>query len=135
MLKENYMPHVYKDACRLEKQDKIGDKGCVALVNFYTDLSQPEAWREGEKAFGNRHIAQGTAIATFEDANWPALGNGNHAGFYLGQVADGIYIMDQWPDAFQKPLISMHFLHRLGKDEHGKYIDPARNADAYCVIE
>lgn len=129
------MPHVYKDACQLEKHDKIGDKGCLALVKFYTDLGRAESWHEGEKVFGNRHMAQGTAIATFQDATWPALGNGNHAGFYLGQVSDGIYIMDQWPDSLEKPVISMRFLYRLGKDEHGKYIEPAKNADAYHVIE
>lgn len=129
------MPHVYREARQLDKKDKIGDKECVTLVKHYTGLGWTGLWREGEKVVGNKNIAQGTAIATFVDGKWPALNTGNHSGFYLGQVSNGIYIMDQWPDMIYKPKISMRFLYRLGKDKNGKYINPPQNADAFSVIE
>ena len=128
------MPHVYRDARQLEKKDKIGDKECVTLLKHFTDLGWTGAWR-GEKVVGNSRLAQGPAIGTFVDGKWPRLNTGNHSGFYLGQVSNGIYIMDQWPDEKRKPKISMRFLYRLGKDKNGRYIDPPQTADAFSVIE
>jgi hypothetical protein len=135
LLREFRMPHVYPEARKLEKHDKIGDKECVTLIKHYTNAGPARFWREGEKVLGARNLAQGTAMATFVDGRWPQLNRGNHSGFYLGQVSNGIYIMDQWPDDGKKPKISMRFLYRLGKDKSGKYIDPPQNADAFSVIE
>lgn len=67
------------------------------------------------------------------DFHVPALQNRLRLG--RGQVSNGIYIMDQWPNMMQKPKISMRFLYRLGKDKNGKYINPPQNADAFSVIE
>lgn len=129
------MPHVYPDARKLEKKDKIGDKECVTLVKHFTDAGPAHSWREGAKVIGTRNIAQGTAIGTFVGGKWPMLNTGNHSGFYLGQVSNGIYIIDQWPDDAAKPKISMRFLYRLGKDKNGNYINPPQNADAFSIIE
>lgn len=129
------MPHVYSDARKLEKKEKIGDKECVTLVKHFTDAGAAQFWREGAKVMGNHNIAQGTAIGTFVDGKWPRLSTGNHSGFYLGQVSNGLYIMDQWPSDASKPKISMRFLYRLGKDKSGKFINPPQNADAFSIIE
>jgi hypothetical protein len=129
------MPHVYKDARKLEKKDKIGDMECVYLVKHFAGLGWTGSWREGAPVVGNKTIAEGTAIATFVGGKWPGLSTGNHSGFYLGQVSNGIYIIDQWPNMMQKPKISKRFLYRLGKDKNGKFINPTENADAFSIIE
>lgn len=129
------MPHVYKDARLLDGQEKIGDMECVYLVKHYTDLGWTGSWREGEKVVENKNIASGTAIATFVNGKWPGLAHGNHAAFYTGQVSNGIYILDQWPDMDKKKKISKRFIYRLGKDKNGNYIRPTENADAYSIIE
>jgi hypothetical protein len=50
----------------------------------------------------------------------------------MGQVSEGIYIMDQWPG---KKKIGKRFIRRKGKDAHGNFITPSDNADAFFVIE
>jgi hypothetical protein len=129
------MPHVYREARQLQGKDKVGDEECVALVKHYTSAGPARFWRAGEKVVGNKNIAHGTAIGTFVNGRWPQLSTGNHSGFYLGQVSNGIYIMDQWPRDARKPKISMRFLYRLGKDKNGNYVNPPQNADAFSIIE
>lgn len=130
------MAHVYAEARQLEGKPKVGDKECVALLKQYTSLGWTGSWKQGIQVIGNRDsIAQGTAIGTMVDGKWPNLSTGNHSGFYLGQVSNGIYIIDQWPNDATKPKISKRFLYRLGKDKNGKFIDPPQNADAFFVIE
>lgn len=129
------MPHVYRAARQLESKAKIGDKECVDLVKNFTHLGWTGSWREGAKVVGNKTIEEGTAIATFVDGKWPGKRSGNHSGFYLGQVSNGIYLIDQWPNDKTKPKIGKRFIYRLGKDKNGKYIDPPQNADAFSIIE
>ena len=130
------MPHIYKDARLLEGKDKIGDKECITLIKEYTNLLNTATWRRGEAVLGNKHIADGTAVANFtKDGKWPGKAKGNHSAFYLGQVSDGIYIIDQWPDDKTKKKISKRFIRRLGKDRLGEFIQPTENADAFFVIE
>jgi hypothetical protein len=81
---------------------------------------------------GNKTIVEGTAVANFVNGRWPRLSHGNHSAFYLGQVSDGIYIIDQWPD---KKQISKRFVRRKGKDSRGNFINPTDNADAFFIIE
>jgi hypothetical protein len=83
---------------------------------------------------GDRSLAPGTAIATFVKGKWPAKPRGNHAAFYLGQVSNGMYIMDQW-NRSDKSTISSRFIYRLGKNKDGTYVRPSDNADAFSVIE
>lgn len=129
------MPHVYKDARLLDGKPKLGDFECVYLVKLFTGLGWTGSWREGEKVVGNKNIAIGTAIATFVDGKWPGLPTGNHSGFYMGQVSNGIYILDQWPNMDTKPVISKRFIYRQGKDKNERYIRPTENADAFSIIE
>lgn len=83
---------------------------------------------------GDRTLASGTAIATFVKDKWPSKPHGNHAAFYLGQVSNGMYIMDQW-NRSDKKVISSRFIYRLGKNKDGSYVRPSDNADAFSVIE
>jgi len=129
------MPHVYRDARKLENEPKIGDFECVFLVKHHTGLGWTGSWRQGAAVVGNTHIAEGTAIATFVNGKWPGLDHGNHSGFYLGQVSNGIYIIDQWPNMVTKPKIKKRFIYRQGKDANGNYINPTENADAFSIIE
>jgi hypothetical protein len=126
------MPYVYREARQLENKEKIGDKECVTLIRHFTSAGWTGSWKQGAQVAGNKTIAEGTAVANFVNGKWPGLRHGNHSAFYLGQVSDGIYIIDQWPD---KKLISKRFIRRKGKDSRGNFINPTDNADAFFVIE
>jgi hypothetical protein len=129
------MPYVYADARLLHNKEKVGDFECVALVRHYTAAPPASTWREGDKVLGNRSLAMGTAIATFVDGRYPGRSTGNHAAFYLGQVSDGIYVVDQWPNMQMKPKITKRFIRAKGRNKDGSFIDPSDNADAFSVIK
>jgi hypothetical protein len=126
------MSNVYAEVRSLEGKPIEGNGECVTLVKNHTSVGWTGNWRQGKEVVGNRTLAQGTAIATFVDGKYPNQAHGNHAAFYMGQVSDGIYIMDQWRSKRQ---ISKRFIRRQGKDAHGKFISPSNNADAFFVIE
>jgi hypothetical protein len=128
------MTYVYLDARKLENEEKVGDAECVALIRHYTRAPATRLWKVGETVVGNKALVAGTAIATFVDGKWPNKHTGNHAAFYLGQVSNGIYVMDQWNRA-DKKTISSRFIYRLGKNKDGSFIRPSDNADAFSVIE
>jgi hypothetical protein len=128
------MPYVYADVRKLEKKAKVGDSECVALIRQLTPAPATFFWRKGEAVMGDRTLASGTAIATFVNDKWPSKPRGNHAAFYLGQVSDGMYIMDQW-NRSDKKVISSRFIYRLGKNKDGSYVRLSDNADAFSVIE
>ncbi len=129
---EVIMAFVYKEVRSLEGMDKIGDAECVTLIKTYTRAGWTGRWRQGASVVGDRALTPGTAIANFVNGKWPGKAHGNHSAFYLGQVADGIYILDQWPG---KPKIGKRFIRRKGRDAKGNFINPTDNADAFFVIE
>lgn len=129
------MPYLYQGARKLEGEKKIGDFECVTLIRHFTKAPWTGSWRQGASVIGNRHLQEGTAIANFVDGKWPRRSHGNHSAFYLGQMSNGIYMIDQWPNMMTKPLIKKRFIYRLGKDVKGNFITPTENADAYFVIE
>jgi len=128
------MPYVYPEARLLEGKEKVGDHECVALIRHYTNAPAAASWREGEKVLGNKSLPPGTAIATFVKGRWPGLPKGNHSAFYLGQVSNGIYIIDQWPAASKK-FISKRFIYVKKVHPDGTYEDPSDNAAAFSVIK
>jgi hypothetical protein len=125
------MPYVYPEARKLDNQPRVGDFECVALIRHYTNAPPTSSWREGASVVGNKDLAPGTAIATFEHGRWPGRSKGNHSAFYLGQVSDGIYVIDQWP---AKDRITKRFIFRKGKNGNGTFINASDNADAFSVI-
>ncbi len=128
------MPYRYAQARQLDKKPKILDFECVSLVRHYAKAPPTAMWRQGEKVLGNKNILPGTAIATFVNGRWPNLKKGNHAAFYIGQVSDGLYILDQWKSS-EKDRISIRFIPKKGTLPDGTYIRPSDNADAFSVIE
>jgi hypothetical protein len=126
------MSYVYEDVRKLQGKPKEGEGECVTLVRNHTSAGWTGKWKQGEAVVGNRTLRQGTAIANFENGRWPGRAHGNHSAFYLGQVSDGIYVMDQYP---AKNGVGQRFIRRQGKDKHGKFINPTDNADAFFVIE
>lgn len=127
--------YLCKEAMKLEKQAKIGDGQCVALVRACAGAPAAISWRKGASVMGDRTLPLGTAIATFDQkGRWPNKAKGNHAAIYLSQTADGMRIMDQWNRA-DKPTITSRLIKRLGKNPDGSFIRPSDNADAFSVIE
>ncbi|WP_371865437.1 BPSL0067 family protein [Duganella aquatilis] len=57
-----------------------------------------------------------------------------HAAFYLGQVSDGIFIVDQCPGS-GKEKISIRFIRKQRQNPDGTYANPSDNAEAFWVIE
>lgn len=52
----------------------------------------------------------------------------------MGQIADGILVMDQWVNK-RYGIVSSRVLRAKGQNKHGVYIDPSNNTDAFFVIE
>lgn len=129
------MSYVYSNAHNLDKQEKVGTFECVALVQHFANAPITSAWRKGDQVMGNKSLSPGTAIATFVNGRYPNRPHGNHAAFYLGQDAGGIYVVDQWRDMQNKPTISKRFIRSKGKSKSGGYVEPSNNADAFSVIE
>jgi hypothetical protein len=128
------MPYVYADVRKLDGQPKVGDHECVALIRHYAKAPATVAWREGERVLGNKSLRPGTAIATFVKGRWPALKKGNHSAFYVGQVSNGIYVIDQWPSPDKKS-ISKRFIYAKKVYADGSFETPSDNAAAFSVIE
>lgn len=133
-LKEIPMPYRYPEARLLDTQPKVGNAECVTLIRHYTNAPHTSRWRQGEKVLGNKGLLPGTAIANFENGRWPGRSRGNHSAFYLGQVSDGIYVIDQWPSV-EKKRISIRFIRKQRRNPDGTYANPSDNADAFWVIE
>jgi hypothetical protein len=128
------MPYIYAPARALDGEPKVGDEECVALIRHYTVAPPTSLWREGEKVLGNKSLLPGTAIATFVKGRYPNKSNGNHSAFYLGQVSDGIYVIDQWPGP-RKKSISKRFIKTKKLYSNGEYETPSDNAAAFSVIK
>lgn len=126
------MPYVYKDAEQLVGEDPVGTKQCVALIKEYTKAPPASLWREGAAVKGNLLLKKGTAIATFVNGEYLNHAHGNHATFYVGQGADGIYVVDQWATIKK---IGQRTLHFKGKDKDGNFVRPSSNGDAFSVVE
>lgn len=128
------MSYVYPRAITLKDQPVVGTHQCVALVQKYAGAPTTAHWRQGAAVSGNTTLAPGTAIATFAKGRYPNNSHGNHAALYVGQGANGIYIVDQWK-APKKTKISVRLIRSKGKDKNGNFIGPSDNADAFFVIE
>jgi hypothetical protein len=131
---ERDMTYIYANVADLEKTARVGTGECVDLVKHYAGAGKTSTWREGKEVKRNTMIAVGTAIATFVDGKYLSNKHGNHAAFYMGQDAGGMYIMDQW-NGSNKPLVSKRYILFLGKNKDGTYRQSSDNADAFSIIE
>jgi hypothetical protein len=128
------MPYVYKKAESLEGQPLVGTFQCAVLVQYYAKAPAParEKWKQGADVKGNLLLEKGTAIATFVNGRYPNTLHNKHAAFYVGQEADGIWVIEQF-DGLEK--IQKRKLKWKGQAKDGSFIDPSNNGDAFSVIE
>jgi len=80
---------------------------CAQLVEALSEVGTTPTWKQGVQVRGNTSLAPGTPIATF-NYNWggrarygseaqPVGVSGmSHTGIYLGQDANGLYMLNQW---------------------------------------
>lgn len=135
------MPHVYSEVDKLQREPVVDGGNCVSLIKAFAPglIGQSTlVWKEGAKVLGNRTLARGTAIATFENGRYPrrGAGQGKHAAFFLWHTSDGFWVMDQYRSGNPpRPYIGKRFLPKLGKNMDGTYKDPSNNAEAFSVIE
>ncbi|EAB4030227.1 BPSL0067 family protein, partial [Salmonella enterica subsp. enterica serovar Kentucky] len=111
---------------------------CVELIQHYIRVGQTSTWQQGAAVFGNKNIEVGTVIATFVNGRYPNHNSGNHAAFFLGQDAGGIWVMDQWKDDIAKPRVSKRYIRKLHNGSvrsDGTYIRMSNNAEAYFIVE
>jgi hypothetical protein len=82
----------------------IGTGQCVALVQVackapltHNADGSPQ-WKAGAKVQGNFCLPGGIAIASFDpDGSYGNHIDGrSHAAIYIGQTAEGLYVIDQW---------------------------------------
>lgn len=129
------MPYIYSKVDDLQNTAKVGIKECVVLVQYYAKAPVTSLWKQGVIVVGGKHIAKGTAIATFVNGKYPNVAHGNHAALYISQDVGGISVMDQWTNDVTKPKVSKRYIKKKGKNKDGSFIDPSNNADAFSVIE
>jgi hypothetical protein len=89
----------------IDQETWVGDppyKGqCVSYVKFVTPgLPQAALWKKGIQVKGERSIARGTVIATFNSDN-KYFG---HAAIYESQTDAGINVVDQWITPPPRPI-------------------------------
>lgn len=132
------MAYVYSGVRSLQDTEKVGkNHQCVELIQHYVRVGQAATWQQGDKVLGNNTIVVGTVIATFVNGRYPNHGSGNHAAFYLGQDAGGIWVMDQWKDDVWKPKVSKRYIKKLprgGVRSDGTYFRMSNNAEAYFIV-
>lgn len=129
------MAYIYPDAEKLVGNERVDDGAgnfpgqCVSLVKKFTHAVPTSQWKEGARVKGNYALRIGTAIATFINGRYPSYATGNHAAFYCGQDASGIWVVDQ-SSQFQKiRKRKIFFKGNVGG------IRRVNDGDAYSVIE
>lgn len=87
------MRYIYARAGALQRQEKVGNGDCVALVQHYAKAPHTTLWKQGVAVLDGKDIAPGTAIATFVKGRYPSKDSGNHAAFFLrhGAPRNGIF--------------------------------------------
>lgn len=110
--------------------EPVTSQGSVfSLVEKFTLAVPTSQWKEGARVKGNYALRIGTAIATFINGRYPSYATGNHAAFYCGQDASGIWVVDQ-SNHFQKiRKRKIFFKGNVGG------IRRVNDGDAYSVIE
>lgn len=77
----------------------------------------------------NFTLKPGTAIATFIKGPYPSYATGNHAAFYCGQDASGIWVIDQSSKRQKIQRRKISFRGNIGGNQR------VNDGDAYSVIE
>lgn len=129
------MSYIYPDAETLVGNERVDDGvgnfpgQCVSLVKKYTHAPPTSQWKKGGQVKGNYALRVGTAIATFIDGRYPSYATGNHAAFYCGQDASGIWVVDQSSRLQKIRKRKILFKGNIGGNQR------VNDGDAYSVIE
>jgi hypothetical protein len=126
---EKCMPGPYIARGYGKQKDVVGDGHCVTLVKAFSGAPAASLWREGEKLDQTSimRLAPGTVIATFFDGRYPSRPHGNHAAIFVGPVAGGIKVFDQWKERSPSIRVLM-----FGRDPS---VGVAQRPEAYSVVE
>ena len=134
------MPFVYRgNLAELENHKLIASRDCVALIKALVPgligLST-RTWRKGETVVGSKGIEPGTAIATFEDGEYPSSRDiKKHAAIFLGYGGQSIWVIDQWKNDEKRPFVGRRIIYPKRPMKDGKYAEPSNSAGAFSVIE
>lgn len=129
------MAYIYPDAEMLVGNTKVDDGAgnypgqCVSLIKKFTGAPPTSQWKKGPPVRGNSALRIGTAIATFINDRYPSYSTGNHAAFYCGQDASGIWVVDQSSRLQKIQKRKILFRGNTGGNER------VNDGDAYSVIE
>jgi len=129
------MSYLYTDAELLDGNARVDDGAgnypgqCVSLIKKFTHAPPTSQWKEGARVRGNLALRAGTAIATFINGRYPSFATGNHAAFYVGQDASGIWVIDQSTTRQTIEKRKIRFKGNMGGNER------VNDGDAYSVIE
>lgn len=136
------MPHVDRDARKLEHEPLVDGGHCVRLVQHYTNVGPTSTWRQGLRVLDETFIEEGTVIANFNrQGRWPGKDRGNHAAFFIGfgpRGADGkpiwIAVQDQWK---AKGDVHMRRVERRGLKLHdeGNRFEDSDNAEHFYIVK
>lgn len=129
------MPFVYQDVDKLKKMPLVDGGDCVKLIKHFipalANVSAKKSWRPGERVLDARHLARGTAIATFIDGRYPGHDSGNHAAFFLALSGNGFYVMDQW---IGKPAVDSRRIEPGRRTRSGRIWTPASDASEFFFV-
>ncbi len=131
------MPYICPHLRSVEEQAVTGDGGCVALIRSVVPglrASAASGWRQGAPVIGERRIARGTAIATFEDGRFAARQGFDHAAIFLDYAAAGIWVLEQ-RGGDDSATVQKRFIATGQAGNSGEFADPGKAAAAFSVIE
>jgi hypothetical protein len=127
------MKHVFAGAPALQRNHKVGDGECVALIQHYTKAGWTGRWRAGQHVVSAGYLAPGTAIATLENGRWPTRAGRKHAAFYLRPDTDGFWVIDQYERSFR--IESRKIRRKTAAEKAAWNYTPSDDADMFYVIE
>jgi len=107
----------------------VGDGSPTAFVQEAAKLPDPMEWAKGDKVF-SATIRPGTPIATFNSEGEFRSGSGSHAGIFITQNENGIWVYDQYKTTAgkQRPVDARFIRNRGGSGA------AANDASGYFVV-
>jgi hypothetical protein len=146
-------PFVLTDYAKHIGGAAVGSGSCVALPQtLVPEVGHTSTWQKGAAVVGNKNIAPGTLIATFEtDGKYHSRAHDNHAAIFIaevtagvnGETKTGIKVLDQWtgkPPSTRVMTTSTDTYKTYEKEittEHGAktiYQSPSNNGNALFII-
>ncbi len=83
---------------------------------------------------GDKRIARGTAIATFDEGRYAARSGFDHAAIFLEYAGAGIWVLEQ-RDGDNNGAVQRKFIPTGQAGHDGGFANPGKAAAAFSVIE